>query len=381
MTTVDHLRQVRLGNLRTVLLALVDRPGSRADLAARTGLTKATLSNLTEPLLAGGILVEEPATLAGMGRPSKPLRFHPAGPVAVGAEINVSHLAVETLGLDGATLERRLVPADMRKATADEVLDRVAGLIREVTEGSERTLLGVGLAFPGVVHDGAIVRAPNLPKLVGERLAERLGERTGLDVQLDNEANLAALAHLWPRHLAGEDFVHVTADVGIGAGVVLGGEVYRGVSGFAGELGHVVIERNGIRCTCGSRGCVERYAGLDVILREAGRRRLDSLRKALEAGDPKAAAAVRTAGEALGVGIATLMNLFDVPTVVLGGSYAVLYDHLREAVQSELDGRVLAGGERHTRLLASPLGEFAVVRGAAGLITRRAVQQPERLFA
>ncbi|MCR3752017.1 ROK family protein [Lentzea californiensis] len=381
MTTVDHLRQVRLGNLRTVLLALVDRPGSRADLAARTGLTKATLSNLTEPLLAGGILVEEPATLVGMGRPSKPLRFHPAGPVAVGAEINVSHLAVETLGLDGETLERRLVPADMRKATADEVLDRIAGLIREVTAGSGRRLLGAGLAIPGVVHDGTIVRAPNLPELVGTRLAEGLGERTGLDVQVDNEANLAALAHLWPRHLAGEDFVHVTADVGIGAGVVLNGEVYRGVSGFAGELGHVVIERNGILCTCGSRGCVERYAGLDVILREAGRRRLDSLRKALEAGDPKAVDAVRKAGEALGVGIATLMNLFDVPTVVLGGSYAVLYDHLREAVQSEMDGRVLAGGERHSRLLASPLGEFAVVRGAAGLITRRAVQQPERLFA
>jgi hypothetical protein len=121
-----------------------------------------------------------------------------------------------------------------------------------------------------------------------------------------------------------------------------------------------VIERNGVLCTCGSRGCVERYAGLDVILREAGRRRLDSLRKALDAGDPKALDAVRNAGEALGVGIA---------------------NHLREAVRSEMDRRVLAGGERHTRLLASPLGEFAVVRGAAGLVTRRAVQQPERLFA
>ncbi|MEU3644573.1 ROK family protein [Lentzea sp. NPDC034063] len=379
MTTVDHLRQVRLGNLRTVLLALVDRPGSRADLAARTGLTKATLSNLTEPLLANGILVEEPATLAGMGRPSKPLRFHPGGPVAVGAEINVSHLAVETIGLDGETLERRLVPADMRKATADEVLGRITELIREVT--GPRPLLGAGLAIPGVVHDGVVIRTPNLPNLVGVRLAEALSRRTGLDVLLDNEANLAALAHLWPRHLAGEDFVHVTADVGIGAGVVLNGEVYRGVSGFAGELGHVVIERNGVLCTCGSRGCVERYAGLDVILREAGRRRLDSLRKALDAGDPKALEAVRNAGEALGVGLGTLMNLFDVPTVVLGGSYAVLYDHLREAVQSEMDSRVLAGGERHTRLIASPLGEFAVVRGAAGLVTRRAVQQPERLFA
>ncbi|USX53263.1 ROK family protein [Lentzea sp. HUAS12] len=379
MTTVDHLRQVRLGNLRTVLLALVDRPGSRADLAARTGLTKATLGNLTEPLLASGILVEEPATLAGMGRPSKPLRFHPDGPVAVGAEINVSHLAVETLGLDGETLERRLVPADMRGATESEVLDRVAELIREVT--GPRKLLGAGLAIPGVVHDGIVIRTPNLPGLVGSPLAEGLGRRLDLDVELDNEANLAALAHLWPHHLAGEDFVHVTADVGIGAGVVLNGEVYRGVSGFAGELGHVVIERNGVPCTCGSRGCVERYAGLDVILREAGRRTLNSLRKALDSGDPKAGRAVRDAGEALGVGLATLMNLFDVPTVVLGGSYALLHDHLSAAVQSEMDGRVLAGGERHTRLLASPLGEFAVARGAAGLVTRRAVQQPERLFA
>ncbi|HUQ61994.1 ROK family protein [Lentzea sp.] len=379
MTTVDHLRQVRLNNLRTVLLALVDRPGSRADLASRTGLTKATLSNLTEPLLANGILVEDPATLAGMGRPSKPLRFNPDGPVAVGAEINVSHLAVETLGLDGETLSRHLVPADMRRSSADEVLDRVAELIREHTAG--RTLLGAGLAVPGVVHDGVVVRAPNLPKLVGVPLAEGLGRRLGLEVELDNEANLAALAHLWPRHLAGEDFVHVSADVGIGAGVVLHGEVYRGASGFAGELGHVVIERDGVRCTCGSRGCVEQYAGLDVILREAGRRRLDSLHKALEAGDARAVRAVTQAGQALGVGLATLMNLFDVPTVVLGGSYAVLHEHLSVAIQSEMDTRVLAGGERHTRLVASPLGEFAVVRGAAGLVTRRAVQQPERLFA
>lgn len=379
MTTVDHLRQVRLGNLRTVLLALVDRPGSRADLAARTGLTKATLSNLTEPLLANGILVEEPATLAGMGRPSKPLRFHPGGPVAVGAEINVSHLAVETLGLDGETIRRHLVPADIRDSAPDEVLDRVAELIREITPA--RPVLGVGLAVPGVVHDGVLVRAPNLPKLVGSPLADDLRQRLDLDVELDNEANLAALAHLWPRHLAGEDFVHVSADVGIGAGVVINGEVYRGVSGFAGELGHVVIERDGVRCTCGGRGCVERYAGLDVILREAGRRRLDSLAKALEAGDPKALAAVEAAGSALGVGLATLMNLFDVPTVVLGGSYAVLHQHLSTAVQSEMDTRVLAGGERHTSLVASPLGEFAVVRGAAGLITRRAVHQPERLFA
>ena len=90
---------------------------------------------------------------------------------------------------------------------------------------------------------------------------------------------------------------------------------------------------------------------------------------------------MRNAGEAIGVGLATLVNLFDVPTVVLGGSYALLHDHLSAAVRSEMDGRVLAGGERHTRLLASPLGEFAVARGAAGLVTRRAVQQPERLFA
>ena len=125
----------------------------------------------------------------------------------------------------------------------------------------------------------------------------------------------------------------------------------------------------------------EEKTAFDVILKEAGRRRLDSLATALEAGDKKALKAVEAAGEALGVGLATLMNLFDEPTVELGGSYAVLHEHLKAAVQSEMDTRGLAGGERHTRLVASPLGEFAVVRGAAGLITRRAVQQPERLFA
>ncbi len=378
MTTVDHLRQVRLGNLRTVLLALVDKPGSRADLAARTGLTKATLSNLTEPLLANGVLVEEPATLTGVGRPSKPLRFHPAGPVAIGVEVNVEHLAVEVLGLDGETVHRHRVHADHRRATADEVLDQVVALVRQHT--GDRAVLGVGLAVPGVVHDGTVVRAPNLPNLVGVDLADRIGARLGLDVELDNEANLAALAHLWPKHLAGEDFVHVTADVGIGAGVVLNGEVYRGASGFAGELGHVVIERDGVECTCGSRGCVERYAGLDVMLRDAGRKHLDELTEALRT-DERARTAVHEAGRALGVGLATLMNLFDVPTVVLGGSYAVLHEHLSAAIRSEMDTRVLAGGERHTRLIASPLGEFAVVRGAAGLVTRRTVQQPERLYA
>ncbi|MGZ3146026.1 ROK family protein [Lentzea chajnantorensis] len=275
MTTVDHLRQVRLGNLRTVLLALVDKPGSRAELAARTGLTKATLSNLTEPLLANGVLVEEPATLTGVGRPSKPLRFHPEGPVSIGVEVNVEHLAVEVLGLDGETVHRHRVPADNRHATAEQVLARVADLVESAK--TPRTVLGVGLAVPGVVHNGTVVRAPNLPHLVGHDLTAHLTARLGLDVELDNEANLAALAHLWPKHLAGEDFVHVSADVGIGAGVVLGGEVYRGVSGFAGELGHVVIERDGVQCTCGSRGCVERYAGLDVMLRDAGRKHLDEL--------------------------------------------------------------------------------------------------------
>ncbi|MCX4098587.1 ROK family protein [Nocardia sp. alder85J] len=374
-----HLQQMRRANLQSLLLSLIAAPGSRADLAQRTGLTKATVSSLVEPLLHQRILVETEAQVAGRGRPSRPLRFHPDAPVAAGAEINVSHLAVTVRSLDGRVHAYQRVQADNRRRGADDIVAATADLVRATVPVDAR-LLGVGLAVPGIVHDATITRAPNVPALAGERAGDHLAALLGVtDVAVDNEANLAAFAHLWPQRMAGPDFAYVSGDVGVGSGLVLRGELFRGATGFAGELGHVVIDRDGRPCNCGGRGCLEQYAGLDTILGAAGRRTVGSLVRALAHGDSRARGAVADAGAALGVGLSSLLNIVDVSSVVLGGSYALLAEHLEPPIRAELDTRVLSAQHRGITVGPSPVGPDAVTGGAAGLITHLACMEPQRL--
>ena len=168
---------------------------------------------------------------------------------------------------------------------------------------------------------------------------------------VDNEANLAALAELQvsrsdPRRGAGQSFVYVTSEIGVGAGIVIDGELFRGVSGMAGELGHVSIERNGRPCGCGSRGCVERYAGQQALLAASRLPTVDALVAAVDARRPHALAAVPQPGRALGAGLASMLNVVDVPTVVLGGVFARVFDAVAPAVRAELEQRVLASDMR-----------------------------------
>ncbi|MFC9434714.1 ROK family protein [Nocardia sp. NPDC057030] len=385
-TRPGHLRQVRTGNLRTLLRSVLDSPASRAELAQRTGLTKATVASLAEPLLRQRILSEDALVNTGRGRPSRPLRFAAEAPVAIGAEINVCHLAVTVGRLDGSTVSDHRVYIENRCRGAEEIADRLAESIGDAIAEAGRPVLGIGLAVPGIVCEGTVVLAPNVPGLAGIRIGDRLDaalRRQGVEagmIEVDNEANLAALAHVWPHPLAGDDFVYVSGDVGIGAGIVLGGALFRGGSGFAGELGHVVIERAGPACTCGGRGCVEQYAGLHTVFRAAGVPDLDALSHALEGGDAVARAAVNRAGSALGTALRSLINVCDVATVVLGGSYAALFDDLAPGVQAELGTGVLAAARRPISLTVSPLGRDAVARGAAALITHRCFVEPERLL-
>lgn len=381
--TRGHLSAIRQANLRSVLLSLVREPGSRAELALRVGLTKATVATLVDPLLARGLLAEDaPVAAGGRGRPARRLRFHPDGPVALGAEVNVGYLAATSLALDGQGAVTRRREVDNRARPAAEIAGDLAELVGSVAAEAAAPVLGLGVAVPGLVQGGTVLRAPNLPRLVGCPLGSRLASDLGLAaVELGNEANLAARAHLWPASIAGPDFVCVSGEVGIGAGLVMDGELYRGASGFAGEFGHMVIERNGRRCSCGGRGCVEQYAGLHALLRAARRRSLGALLRALDAGDPRALAAVTEAGGALGVALCSLLNLCDLPVVVLGGIYAALFDHVAPAVRGETDRRVLAGIGPSTLLRRSPLGDRAAAVGAAGLITYRACAQPDWLVS
>ncbi|MCX6462036.1 MAG: ROK family protein [Pseudonocardiales bacterium] len=388
---------LRRHNLGLVLAALRAAGGaSRAELAATTGLTRATVGTLVEPLLAAGVLAEDapggpvppvpggaaPGGPRGVGRPARPVRVHPDGPVALGVTIEVDSLSACAVGIDGAVRARLRTARDHRDLAPDDVTDGAAALVTDLLGGlGERPrVLGAGLAVPALLGDAGggdpvVRRAPNLPRLVGSRPGAALAARLGTPVTVGNEAGLGALAHLD----VAPDFLYATADVGVGGGVVQGGRVLRGAHGGAGELGHVVVDPAGPACGCGGRGCVERYAGKAVVLGDAGVPDLDALAAALAAGDPAAAAAVHRAGCALGIGLASALALLDLPVVVLGGWFARFADALRPALEAELGPRSLQPAP--PRLHASDRGESAAVLGAAESVLDEVRHDPDRLLA
>jgi predicted NBD/HSP70 family sugar kinase len=250
---------------------------------------------------------------------------------------------------------------------------------------------------PGPVEtdQGLLRLAPNLGWVdvpVAAILADRLA---GLDlaVVVDNEANLAALGELWfGGHHDLADFIHVSGEIGVGGGVVLSEELFRGVRGFAGEIGHVVVQPDGPRCRCGARGCLEQVAGQEAILRAAGLTgavgtsigqpggSVAELLARARAGDPGTLRAVESAGRALGIGLSATVNVVDPSTVVLGGLYAALEPWLRGPLLEELSERAITHRWSPVRLLASRLGPDAAVRGAAGVVVKRVLSEPAAVF-
>jgi predicted NBD/HSP70 family sugar kinase len=388
----------RQGSLREHNLALVLRhvldastpaaevpAPSRADVATATGLTRGSVSALVD-LLIGARLVAElpPAVTARAGRPAVPLVPASRTVVGLGAEVNVDYVGVRALDLAGEVLAHRTTAGDFRHSDPAAVLALLARLVGEVRAElpADARLAGIGLALPGLVDrvTGPLRLAPNLGWRDVDVVALLTAhpEVDGLAVRLANEANLAARAEA-RAGVAGPSFLYVSGEVGIGAAIVLDGEVFVGRHGWSGELGHTVVDQQGPRCTCGARGCLEQYAGKDALLRAAGRdveEPVDALVAAAQAGDERAARALRSGGEALGVALANFVNLVDVETVVLGGIYAPLAPWLTEAVVAQLRARVLASAWEDARVGVAAGGAHAAMTGAAVVVLRAVADDP-----
>jgi predicted NBD/HSP70 family sugar kinase len=374
---------------------------SRARIAAATGLTKATVSTLVDALAAGGLVRElGPHATTGVGRPGSALVLEQS-PVGIGLEINVDYLATCTVDLSGVVRRRELVSHDLGRGGPEPILARAAAALRAAVDDARLgggLLAGVVVAVPGLVESatGLVRLAPNLGWRDVPVLAE-LTRRAGLDgvpVRLDNEANLAALGELWcAGHSRGDDtplesFLLVSGEIGVGAAIVLDGELFTGMRGFSGEIGHLPLASDGPPCRCGASGCLEQYAGQEAILRRAGLTEtagtttgrpggpVERLLAAAAAGDPGVIAAVQEAGEALGTGLAVAINLLDIETVVLGGLYALLAPWLAAPVSERLSRRVLAWRWAPTEVLVSRLGADGAVRGAATSAVRAVIDDP-----
>jgi predicted NBD/HSP70 family sugar kinase len=395
MQSPANQRAVRRHNLGIVLGHVVRHgPRSRATIAQETGLNKSTVSSLVTELIELGLLAERGAERTGsVGRPGLVVEVAADGAAGVGLEVNVDYLSVRVVDLAGGVRHRALEAADLRGRPPEETLDRLAAMARTALERLEAEgvrAAGITVALPGLVDaaSGMLLLAPNLhweDVPVATALAERLGD-AGPPPTADNEANLAAVAEA--REGAGRglsSFVHVSGEVGIGAGVVLDGAIFRGAHGFGGEFGHMTVDPDGPPCACGSRGCLETRAGLEALLAAAGEPEVDRvpsgepvtrLASRADAGDAAAVEALRDAGHWLGIALASAANLLDPQAFVLGGFLAPLAAHLAPAAEEEMRGRVLGAGRRMPDLITSPLGPEAAVRGAASLALARLVDDP-----
>ncbi|CAN3982718.1 Xylose-responsive transcription regulator, ROK family [Kitasatospora purpeofusca] len=388
---------MRRANLALVLGAIARAPRSRAEVAAGTGLTRAAVSSLAEELIGAGLVVEEgPAAPSGkVGRPGTALGLNPDGPGGLGAEIGVEHLGACVVDLRGEVRSWQRQEIRNRGRRPAAVMADLAELVRRAAAEAGPRPAGLALAVPGLVGiDGALLqRAANLgweevPLAAELRLALRAagaGELAELPLRADNEANLGGLAERW---LGGgpADFLHVSAEAGIGSAIVVEGRLLRGSRGFAGELGHVPVHPDGPRCACGAHGCLEQYAGEAAVLRAAG---LEGIRgdwvallaERAEAGDEEVRRALAGAGAALGIASAGAVNLLDPAEVVLGGGYAQLAPWLLPAMRAELAARVTVRPWADERLTVSRLGRRGPLLGAAAGVVRSVLADPGRLEA
>ncbi|HEY7224740.1 MAG TPA: ROK family transcriptional regulator [Micromonosporaceae bacterium] len=408
MTSAVRQRSLREANLALVLRHIgADGAITRADLAARTGLTRATVSGLVDELMAGGLVSAVPAGSLHLRRRGEPSRQHPGagrpatglalattGPAGLGLEINVDYLAACALDLTGATRVLQVQRRDQRGRRPTRVLADLAGLAARVREAATRDGLrvaGIVVGVPGLVNGDGMVRvAPNLDWHnvdVGTTLRDAPGLHgegsDALALTVENEANLAALAELHAHSDPSPSFVHISGEIGVGAGLVLQGRLLRGPRGYGGELGHVTISPDGPRCRCGARGCLEAYTNQEALLRAAGLLStvedvppVERLRELAGAGDAAVLRALADAGTALGIAAADVVNLVDVDTVVLGGIFAPLTPWLAPAVSRELTARTVTAAWAPVTVRAAALGTTATVVGAAGSVVRAIRESP-----
>ncbi|RMI09612.1 ROK family transcriptional regulator [Cellulomonas triticagri] len=396
----------RMGDYnQTVVLDVIRRAGgglARAEVARRTGLSPQTLTNVARRLLDLGLVVEEgEAARRGPGRPGTLMRLNPLSRFAVGVHLDPATMTFVLLDLSGAVVARAQSPTPVPEdpdAVVDGLVAEIEGLISRAGVDRDR-VLGVGIAAPGPidVEAGVVLDPPHLPGWHDVPLRDAVAERTGLRAVLDKDVIAAACAHLWaPGGGAAEevehpsDFVFVYLGTGVAVSTVLRDEVVRGVSGNAGESGHLVADPDGAPCWCGRRGCLGavlraealaeqgRAAGVDLPGWGDGSdpRAVDdavtALAAAADAGDPAAREVLRVAGRRIGMAAGVLTDLLDVPTVLVGGP---LWDriaaHAGPALRAEVAAHPVPGGHA-VSVMSSAFGPQVGAVGAGCILLGRA---------
>lgn len=384
------LRVTNLGAVARLVVAS-DPPVTRVRVASALNMARSTASRLVDELVDGRVVVELDAPdPSGRGRPATPLVANPRI-AALGLQVNTTFLVARLLNLQGHVITERRVEGDFRSSRPAVVLRRLDRLMARVLDDAAAPVevVGAGLALPGLVDAGAgrLLVAPNLG-WADVHPADHLAIPDSYRLHLGNEADMAAraVAEMSPGRPAElRDFIFLSGETGIGASTVLDGEILGGRHGWAGELGHMCVSADGPPCPCGSRGCLELYAGRRAIIAAAG---LDDgsddterLSMLVDQGHPAAVRAVQQAGAALATALVGAVNLLDVHVIVLGGHLGEIGRLLQGSLEDELRARVLSARWTTPRVETRDDDDALAARGAAFVPLTSLVENPAAWLA
>ncbi|CAG7647601.1 ROK family protein [Paenibacillus allorhizosphaerae] len=347
-------------------------PVSRARLAELTGLTKATVSSLVAELIESRLVDEIGAGESSGGRKPVMLLFNGTAGYAVGVDLGINYIWAALTDLNGNTVEQYRLKHN--NTSVESVIADLIACIREVAgraPDSAYGIVGIGIGIPGFSDErGNVLFAPNLG-WENVPLQQLIEQEFAIPVVIDNEANAGAVGE--KQFGAGQEAAHlvyVSIGMGIGTGIIIKDELFRGSSGFSGEMGHISIQYDGKPCRCGNAGCWELYASENALLEQAravmpgGDVSVETLIRLAEEGDLAAIECFERLGRYLGIGIVNIINSFNPELIVIGGRLAEAERWLRGAVHEVVERRSLPYPRAQLQVQFSALGAGATVLGA-----------------
>ncbi|WP_404454889.1 ROK family transcriptional regulator [Virgibacillus necropolis] len=375
---------VKKGNKSIVLNTIkVHTPISRADIANKTGLNKGTVSSLVSELLKEQLITESGPGQSSGGRRPVMLHFNKDAGFSIGIDLGVNYLLGTLTDLQGnICYEKKL---NHTLLSYEEIENRLFEVIDFLTASAPKSpygIIGIGIGVPGTVStSGEVLLAPNLGwKNVD--LKKVMEKKYDVTVTIENEANAGAYGE--KRFGAGKKFdniIYISAGIGIGVGLILDGELYKGSKGFSGELGHMTIQADGLKCRCGNEGCWELYASEQALLNSAKQLgiqsaennniTLEDINKLAQENDPKAIQVIEEIGHYLGIGINNIVNIFNPDQIIVGNRISTSEKWLKKTLDQRMKTHTLWYQHSDLNIYFSELNTHSTALGVAALTAEK----------
>ncbi|MDD4413135.1 MAG: ROK family transcriptional regulator [Oscillospiraceae bacterium] len=379
MKTLTHNADyIKEYNRKLILKLLVNDSLSRADLARKTGLTRATISVIADELLSKKLVYELPSIAIGKGRSPIPLVLDENAYYAIGVYLSRNGCSVSIVNIKGYALRVYVIDA-VEVADVQKTLSLVVTYIRKILEEYHDQIdkiLGVGLSCPGPIdiRSGRISTPPDFKAWHNREPARFIENETGLKTYIENNAySLAKFEKCYgnARHI--DDFLLLLIDTGVGSGIIFKGKLYAGSHGFSGEIGHTSINFAGKKCACGHSGCLEMYASIPNLLQAYGMPATNWSNVVLQAraGNKKANEILKTETDYLSHGIVNAVNFLNVEAVVLDGDILDAFDLIKIPLENDVNNTIIAKQYERIQIIPASGRENHHVAAAANILFDR----------